>query len=236
MTIIIAEAGTNHAHEDEHERFCRAQKLISAAAAAGADAVKFQLFVPDEELFCPLDGDENRWPRWRTTFLRLDIWRRLKRFADDANIDLFFSAFQKTGVEWSRDLGSKYYKVASRAADRYPYDLAPGPFLIADGMNRIDANTFVWSHIIARRLKCVSKYPAPLSESRWNYEFAGLSDHSGTVWPGLEAIFGGAEFLEVHFRTQDVDSGPDSPVCLHLDQLKLLCDARDAFAQMKGAA
>lgn len=65
----------------------------------------------------------------------------------------------------------------------------------------------------------------------WKYH--GLSDHSGVVWPGLAAIFDGAKFLEVHFNLGDFDAGPDKPVCLTTDQLKLLCEARDAAAKMR---
>jgi N,N'-diacetyllegionaminate synthase len=231
MTYIIAEAGTNHAHENEHERFYLAQRLIFAAANAGADAVKFQLFVPDEELFCPIEGDEKRWERWNTTLLNLDLWKKLRRWSESVSIDLIFSAFQRTGVNWASQLEGKYYKVASRAIDRYPYEMVPGPFLISNGMMRAPF-VFVPKGQTVHLLNCISKYPVPLEEARW-VDGDGLSDHSGTVWPGLDAISRGAKFLEVHFRMDGCNAGPDLPVCLSLDNLKLLCEARDAFAAMQ---
>ncbi len=41
--FIVAEAGVNHNGD-----IALAKKLIDAAAKAGADAVKFQTFTPDE--------------------------------------------------------------------------------------------------------------------------------------------------------------------------------------------
>ena len=65
----------------------------------------------------------------------------------------------------------------------------------------------------------------------WKYH--GLSDHSGTLWPGIAAIFDGAQFLEVHFNIDGFRAGNDAPVCLATSQLKFLCDARDAAKVMR---
>jgi sialic acid synthase SpsE len=81
-------------------------------------------------------------------------------------------------------------------------------------------------------LDCASKYPTPLISAGWDGFVSGLSDHSGTVWPGLDAICRGAKFLEVHFCADTLDPGNDGPVCLNFDQLKLLCDMRNAKKEM----
>jgi N-acetylneuraminate synthase len=123
--------------------------------------------------------------------------------------------------------------VASRAAATYPYDVVPGPFIISNGMGQAPIVETVrpkkWMF-----LQCVSKYPTPLQDARWSGPATmGLSDHSGTVWPGLDAMARGCPMLEVHFAVPEFDAGNDKPVCLTIDQLKLLCEARDGFAALR---
>jgi sialic acid synthase SpsE len=221
MTYIIAEAGTSHAHPDAFRRYALAVKHVVLASEAGADAVKFQMFTGYEPIFCPLPGDEVRQFRWMQTFLTLDEWRQLKDLAFKLKIDLLFSAFQHEAVDWCRQLTPRYFKVASRAARDYPYDAVPGPFLVSNGMYappRERPGVYV--------LSCTSQYPCP--PVRWNRNTDGLSDHSGTIWPGLDAINRGAKFLEVHFSDQPGGNDPN----LTPAQLKLLCDAKRGFGSM----
>ena len=223
MTYLVAEAGTGHAGDNPAERFHRAGALIAAAASTGFDAVKFQLFVPDEPLFCPLPGDDARWTRWNRTLISLDNWMMLQ----DAKIDVLWSAFQPTGVEWLKALMPRYIKVASRAAHCYPYGLFDPPFIVSTGLfggSAIPAHAF--------KLKCITEYPAPLEKSGWDANYNGLSDHSGTIYPGLDAIAHDAKFLEVHFRLPFQEKSPDDPASLSLEDLKTLSKARDAFARM----
>ena len=224
VTLIIAEAGTGHVGPNDAWRRVDAQILIEAAAKAGADMVKFQAFF-DEPLFCPVEGDEKRRERWRNTFLSPGEWLNLHQHAKEAGIDLILSVFSETGVKLLKEMKPRYVKVASRAANSFPYHELEGPFIISTGMGKPDYVDAAW-------LQCTSSYPSGMVH--WIAEFEGLSDHSGTIWPGLDAIFRGARFLEVHFTVPGTDPGPDRPVCLDFDQLKLLCEARDAAATMHG--
>lgn len=232
-TYVIAEAGTGHYAEWLGHRVALAEAFVTAAQVAGADAVKFQMFVPDEALFCPLPGDDERMEnRWRGTMLPFPEWEGLKYFAEERGIDLLWSVFQPTAVKWLKDLKPKYVKVASRATrawyDHNFYHALPGPFLVSRGFGApiipADADVYL--------LQCASEYPASLEKSGFNTRWSGLSDHSGTIWPGLDAIAHGAKMLEVHFKIPGADMGNDEPACITTDQLKTLCEARDAFARM----
>ena len=225
MTYIIAEAGTGHVAENRGVRFALAHGFIQNAARAGANAVKFQMFIADEPLFCQMPGDEARMKRWARTALTLDDWQDLTVDAQEHSIDLLWSVFQPTCVEWMKELKPRYVKVASRAAKTYPYSPGVKYLVSVSSPGMYQPNV---SH-----LYCVPKYPAPLAECGFRLPYAGLSDHSGTVWPGLGAIYAGAQFLEVHFKIPGADMGNDEPVCLTTDQLKLLCEARDAVAAMR---
>ena len=229
-SYVIAESGTGHLGS-----VIRAKELVHMAKAAGADAVKFQIFVPHEELFCPIEGDEKRHERWWDTSLTWGEWQVVKQKADQLGIDFLASVFQDKGIEWLRDLEPPAYKVASRAAKTYPYDKVPGPFIVSTGMGI--PNEMKWRRKTYYFLDCTSEYPTPLNKARWvgvynaHYDAVGLSDHSGTPWPALDALARGAEIIEVHFGDKE---GPDGPVNLTLDELKLICDFRDALKEMRG--
>lgn len=228
MTYIIAELGTCWGARDPRARLASLEFHCEQAATAGADAVKVQMFVPDEPLFCPLDGDDARWEIWRNALLTYEHWRQIKWICESkCGVDLLASAFQFTTVDWLNDLGVKFYKVASRAALSYPYHMAKGPFIVSEGMYKTENP----AHF---RLQCISKYPTPIEEARWHGRNDGLSDHSGTVFPGLDAISRGARFLEVHFAVGEF-SGPDQAVSLNTEQLKQLCEMRDGVARMQAA-
>lgn len=224
MTYLIAEAGTGHVHDEPAWRVDRARGLIQAAADSGFDAVKFQMFVPDEPLFCPLPGDGARAPRWGRSAIKYEDWAQL---ATEAKIDVLWSVFQPTAVEWLQDLSPRYVKVASRAAHCFPYDAFPMPIIVSLGMGGKSVVPFS-----AFTLKCISEYPSPLEKSGWDDTYDGLSDHSGTIYPGLDAIAHQAKFLEVHFRLPFQEKSPDDPASLSIQELKALALARDAFARM----
>ena len=59
----------------------------------------------------------------------------------------------------------------------------------------------------------------------------GLSDHSGTIYPALDAMARGASVIEVHIKLND--KGPDAASSITPYNLKQICEARDAFAEMR---
>lgn len=220
---IIAEGGTNHASRAPVDRVINALAIVRAAAMCRADAVKFQLFRAGEDLFCPMDGDDRRWRRWEKTLLTDSDWDLIHRTCEDLKIDLILSAFQPSGVELINELGITH-KVASRAAGKYPYDMMKGESIGSNGFHE------PLTHYI---LQCNPTYPAPMEAWRC-LETDGISDHSGTVWPAIDALAREENpIIEVHFRPVGLDPGPDAPVELTTSQLKLICEARDALTEMR---
>ena len=233
--MIVAELGTVYAADDPADRVRIILEHAKAASECGVDAVKVQLFVPDEPLFCSMPGDDARWERWRKTHLTLEQWRKIKIICEtDYKIDLFASAFQLTGVDWCNELGFKWHKVASRASYTYPWlKLTPKTMVFVSGvLDRVAGQ----NELCIKRLHCVSSYPVTLDTARWpteTWSSDGLSDHSGTPWPSLDALARGAEIIEVHFALDKNMAGPDKPVCLGPEQLKLICDFRNALREMR---
>ncbi|KKK61259.1 hypothetical protein LCGC14_3016130, partial [marine sediment metagenome] len=214
---IIAEAGTAHAGD-----FRIAMQFVEAAKNVGADAIKFQMFTPREELFCPIDGDENRWAWWNQSMLHLREWKNVKQFAENQDIDFFASVFQKTGIEWGKELEFPVWKVASRAALTFPYEEVAGPFLVSLGAHDPTELDFIGTKNV-RGMYCIMKYPTPLNQSRWHWQFncTGLSDHSGTIFPALDAMARGASVIEVHIKLND--TGPDAESSITPYNLRQIC-------------
>jgi len=235
-TFIIAEAGTNFAGDTEYRRETNIGKYIQNAERVGVDAIKFQIFYPNEPLFCPIDGDETRWTRWNQTLLPLKTWRQAKVFSEQCGLVFLASAFQPAAVQWLKELGVEAYKVASRARDTYPYDSVPGPFIVSCRPPSVFQGAGDALVDEAWPIQCTPQYPTPWSmDALWNGMGHGLSDHTGNIWAGLHAITHGASMLEVHFSIHDDkrDAGNDALVCLTTAQLKFLAEARDAFASLR---
>lgn len=218
--IIIAEAGTCHASSNRGNRLRNAMAYVLAAHDAGADIVKFQAFTDEpENIFCWVYGDEARMQRWVESALTKDEWKTLKRFADDMGTELLLSCFQHETVEMSRELGLCASKVASRAADTFPYEDAPRPWIVSTGMN--PPPSWIIDHKGSILMECESKYPSTME---WSGKYPGFSDHSANPDVAKRAINNGCKLIEVHFYINKEDAGQDEPASLNLRQLKELCD------------
>ena len=225
---IIAEAGTNHASRFPEERLPKALQYVRAAAEAKADAIKFQMFanpIQPPDMFCWIDGDEERSARWALSELPLDEWRIVKQEAEAFGMDFLASVFQHTTVGWLRDLDVVATKVASRAARDFPYRDAPAPWLTSTGMHLLPDD--VMGDTRAFKIECESVYP---SKYHWCGHYPGFSDHSGTPDRAIGALRRGCKLIEVHFMIDPADAGPDLPASLTLDQLALITHERDLIA------
>lgn len=227
--FVIAEAGTNHAAPNYNDRLSRALSYVAAAAQAKADAVKFQILLFPFDLFCPFPGDEARQPRWVDSVLDLADWRQIKQAAEGRGLVFLASVFQNSGVEMLKTLDVAAVKVASRAAATFPYQRLDGPFLISTGMIDFQVK-HSWRPTNSFLMHCESKYP---SSAVWDDIYDGFSDHSGTPWRAIDAIARDCSIVEVHFHVDERDAGPDFRASLDTDGLRLVCEARDAFAALR---
>lgn len=231
-TLLIAEAGINHSRPKQHRRMAAAKAIVSQAKEAGADAVKFQLFMPKEPLFCPLPGDESRWKRWNKSIMHPARWQFVVDHGRELGIPVFFSVFQHGAIDLCRKLGVETWKVASRAAKTFPYDSVSGPFIVSGGLGwpekRPDNALF---------LQCKTQYPAPLADCWWREPGTdGISDHSGKMWPSIDAIVRGAKLIELHFYSGRGIQGrgrPDFSSSIKAHEFKRIGWCRDDVAAMR---
>jgi N,N'-diacetyllegionaminate synthase len=242
--LVIAEVA--QAHDGS---LGMAHAYIDAAAAAGADAVKFQTHIAAAEStpaepwrikFSP--QDETRFDYWRRMEFSAAQWQGLKQHCDQKNIIFLSSPFSLQAVDLLAQLEMAAWKVPSGETGNLPMVekmAATGrPILLSTGMStsrEIEAAVACVKALGAPLavMQCTSAYPsAPeniglnlIARFRETYGCAaGLSDHSGTIWPGVAAIALGCQILEVHITFSREMFGPDVPASITIDELRRLVE------------
>ena len=188
--IFIAEIGLNH-----NGNFNICHEMIKLAKKSGADIAKFQLgwkSLPNE-----------------INFLDLERIKILKKWADEFDIELMFSIFNKKSLEMVKELNLEKYKIASRTV--------VGDLDLVKKIVDLNKKTYIslgmWEKtvlpIIGKKnidyLWCKSKYPTELSDLKnfpkdfRNSNFKGYSDHTIGIDMPLVAISRGAKVIEKHF-------------------------------------
>jgi N,N'-diacetyllegionaminate synthase len=226
-----------------------AHAFIDAIADAGADAVKFQTHIAAAESTAGEPWrvkfsrqDATRYDYWKRMEFTEEQWRGLKEHADERGLLFLSSPFSLEAVELLARLDMAAWKVASGEVGNRPMFeriLATGrPVLVSSGMSPLAELDAAVAPVLERGtplavLQCTSAYPCPpeqvglnlLPIFRERYGCAvGLSDHSGTVYPGLAAVTLGAEVLEVHVTMSRQMFGPDVVASVTTSELRQLVE------------
>lgn len=220
---VIAEIGFNHGGDVD-----LGIEMIRAAAASGADAVKFQTYKADgltvtsNPHFDLIKGGE----------LDFAGHQRLLQAAKDAKVTFFSTPFGLDMVELLEKLGAPAYKIASMDLDNPPLLEAVGktgkPIILSTGMGtlgEIERAVHVIEATGNRQimlLHCVSEYPpapekanlrtiAQIAAAFPQYS-VGYSDHVLGNAASLAAVALGAVAIEKHFTTGKDLPGPDHAI------------------------
>lgn len=240
MVMIIAEAGVNHNGKIE-----LAHKLVDAAAAAGADAVKFQTFDAER-----LDPPGERREMLRKLQLSKESHFILKAHAEAKGIEFISTPFDVESLEFLvTDLQIRRIKIASGNLDNKLLLRAAGqtalPIILSTGMATIDQvciATEFFGFGKLTLLHCISAYPAPLAEANLRVMQTmaaqlplpvGLSDHSQSDVPAIMAVALGATVIEKHLTLDHKIVGPDQDTSIDPTEFRIwVFRIRDAQAAM----
>ncbi|KQV25507.1 N-acetylneuraminate synthase family protein [Yonghaparkia sp. Root332] len=240
---VIAEIGLNHNGD-----VGIAKELIDVAAAAGADAVKFQKRTP--ELATPAHmRDVARDTPWGTmTYLeyrhRVELDReQYIEIGDHATLrglDWFASPWDEPSVAFLEDLGVVAHKVASASVTDLPLLRAIGatgkPVILSTGMSTLEQIDAAIEALDARGrlilLHATSTYPMPADEAnlrvvpalaaRYPGVPVGYSGHERGLQISLAAAALGATVIERHITLDRTMWGSDQAASLEPQGLEHL--------------
>lgn len=245
---IIAEIGINHNGSVE-----LAKKLVSEAAAAGCDAVKFQKRTP--ELCVPRDQWylERDTPWGRMTYIdyrhkieltkenyeEIDLHCRLR------GIDWFASCWDEESVDFIEQFDAPVYKMASASLTDYSLIAkvknTGKPFIISTGMstmNEIRSTVEKFGTDNMMIAHSTSAYPCNPKElnlkmintlgQMYPETPIGYSGHETGLAPTVTAVALGATFVERHFTLDRAMWGSDHAASVEPQGMqRLVRDIRD---------
>ena len=242
--LIIAEVGLAH-----DGSLGLAHAFIDEAARGGADAVKFQTHIaaaestPAEPFRVKFSRqDATRYEYWQRMEFSEEQWRGLADHARERGLLFLSSPFSVEAVDLLGRVGMPMWKIASGEVSNRPLIEAVAasgrPVLLSSGMSSL-AELDVAADRVRRAgaplavMQCTTAYPCPperiglnmLAVLRERYGcFVGLSDHSGTIFPGIAAATLGSDILEVHITMSRGMFGPDVPASVTIEELRQLVD------------
>lgn len=236
-TYVIAEIGSNHGGS-----LGRAFTLIEAAADAGADCAKFQLYR-EHELY----------PGRSTPYALPDEWLpELQHHAHEIGLEFICSVFSTETLAAYMEISPPAIKIASpEATDLNLIDMAAEtglPLLIATGAcdwQQVADIALVAGHALDRTilLHCVSSYPAPAAElnlsvltrMRTDYGLVGFSDHTYEEHTApMVAVAVGACVIEKHLTFSHYSDTPDAPFALEPDGFRRMVEMLRLTERMLG--
>ena len=216
--LLVAEIGGNHGGDPG-----LAARMVSAAAGAGAGAVKFQAYRTPSFL-------SRQSPYYDELALEELTFERLAALvaqAHELGLAAGLTAFDEAGLHLAEECGADFIKVSS--GDLTNHGLlalaarARRPLFVSTGAADDDEITAALRVLQPAEdrvvlLQCASLYPAPLEAAnlavmaRWLGEgrAAGYSDHVLGQQAAIMALSLGAMVLEKHFTIDQALPGGDN--------------------------
>ena len=232
--LFVAELSANH-----NGSFDRAKKLVEAAAASGAGAIKLQTYTPDSMTLNvqsfkvsedhALWGNKKLYDLYAEAMTPWEWHAELFNLARSRNIQAFSSPFDRRAVDFLEDLNCPIYKIASletsdvdliayAASTKKPLIISTGATELREIREAVDAAIKAGCQDLTLLL-CTSSYPAEANEAHLarmatlREEFGmnvGLSDHTLGLGVSIAAIALGATVIEKHLTLDRSEGGHDS--------------------------
>ncbi len=238
QTAIIAEIGINHNGD-----LATALELISRAAEAGADRVKFQAFKADSLISKYAPGlehtGEDFFQQMKSLEVKPEWWPLLRNRARENNLLFGVSIFDELSLAELSRVDLDFVKVASSEIDNFSLIekmiVFRAPFVISTGMAYLNEIVELLDFLRRKKvteiilLECTSLYPAgpeqiflkniPFFREFFKLE-TGFSDHSSDIYLALAAVALGAVLIEKHFTLDCSAPGPDHKLSADFFQLQ----------------
>ena len=251
--FVIAEVGINH--EGDYDK---AIQMVDAAAAAGADCVKFQCHITEKEMIptdiLPGNSPDRLYDIIKRCELTENEERMVQAYCGEKGIMYLCTPFSREASDRLDDMGVSAFKIGSGECNNLPlieHIARKGkPILLSTGMNdlksvkqTVGAIQKYGTPLLVNH--CTSMYPTPyehvrlgaIAQMKESLQVPiGFSDHSMGIYTCLGAVALGACALEKHFTLTRDWPGPDIPISLEPDELsELVVGARAVFESRGGS-
>ena len=256
-TYIIAEMSANHAGSLKN-----AKEIVYAAKEAGADCIKMQTYTADtitlncNNKYFQIDNGtwkgENLYQLYKKAYTPWEWQAELKELADNLEIDMFSTPFDRSAVDFLENINMKFYKIASFELVDIPlidYVASKNkPIIMSTGMGSYEeieeaVHTIRKYHDKIILLKCSSAYPAITDEMNLNTMIdmkkrfnvsVGLSDHSMGSLGAVTAVAMGANVIEKHFCLSRSIDNPDASFSMEPNEFKEMVNTIRTVEKAKG--
>ncbi len=254
--FVIPEIGINH-----EGNFKKAIQMINDAHKSGAECVKFQCHVIEDEMIpkakkvIPGNAKESIWNIMQRCALSEEEDIELKKYTEKLGMIYLSTPFSRAAADRLERMGVLGYKIGSGECNNYPLidHIASfrRPIILSTGMNDISSIKKAVAILTKRKvqyalLHCTSMYPTPYEKVRLNSilemqrhfpkSIVGLSDHSLGNYTCFGAVALGASILEKHFTSDKKWAGPDVPISIDPSDLKdLILGSRAIFEAKNGS-
>ncbi len=252
--LVIAEIGINHGGSLK-----TAKEMVDAACRAGAEVVKHQTHVIDDEMspeakkVIPGNADISIYEIMKNASLSEEEEFELMQYVERKGMIFLSTPFSRAAADRLERFGVSAYKIGSGETNHYPLieHIAKfgKPMIISTGMNNNES--------IKKTVEIVERYKVPyallhttnlyptkpeqvrlgamieMHEAFPDVPF-GLSDHTLNNHACFAATALGASILERHFTDRMDRVGPDILCSMDEDGLRNLIQGTTEIALMRG--
>jgi N,N'-diacetyllegionaminate synthase len=240
---IIAEACDNHLGN-----LAVAKEMCRQARLAGADAIKFQHHLPDDEMLPDVPTSDNfdvpLYEFLKLHALRLEDHAALMAWCREIGIQYLCTPFSYRAAEEMVGIGLEAIKIGSGEMTDVPSLVRMAetfrlPMIVSTGMSTYDEidrtyNALRETGVPLALTYCVSEYPPvyedmnlrniPRMTERYTDAVIGHSDHTPDLFTSFAAVTLGARIIEKHVILDKRQPGPDQAVSIDLRELAELVD------------
>ena len=243
-TMLIAEACENH-----FGKLSNAKKMIREAKKSGADYVKFQHHIPEEEMLKKVPKSKNfnisLYNFLKKNSLKIYDHEILKNYCKVIGIKYLCPPFCLKAAHELNEIGVDMFKIGSGEFTDLPFINGvlklKKPVIFSTGMTTPKEMMKIYKFIKSRNrsefafLNCTSEYPPRYEDLNLNYikkmisnfkgTVIGHSDHTNDIYSSLAAVTLGAKIVEKHVNLDNLNYGPDRHVSISFKKFKEMANA-----------
>lgn len=254
--LVIAEIGINHEGSLQ-----TAMEMVDAAIAAGAEVIKHQTHVVEDEMSAdaknvvPGNAKVSIYEIMARCALNEADETALKNYVESKGAIFISTPFSRAAAQRLERMQVSAYKIGSGECNNYPLiELVASygkPIILSTGMNdiadiEIAVNIFRKHGVPFCLLHCTNVYPTPDAlvrlggitqlQAAFPDAVVGLSDHTIDNLACLGAVAVGASVLERHFTDHKDRKGPDIACSMDIAECRELIRESRRMKAMRGGS